>query len=668
MAELRTDTASRESRGAGHNLAVIAWLLGLPRPLKRLIALGMDSAMCVLSVYVAFYLRLGVWVDIRADPAHPILGSIAMALPVFVSFGLYRAVFRYAGWSAIVTVGRAITVYAIPFIAVYTVIGIYGVPRTIGIIQPILLFLFIASSRVFTGAYLGDTYRALWRNSELPLVLVYGAGTAGRQLATAIQASDEMRLAGFIDDDPSLWGATINGSRVYSPQELPRVTERRRVTEVLLAIPSAGRARRAEILASLRQMHLHVLTVPGLMDVARGHVSVSDLREVEIEDLLGRDPVPPNPELLQRNISGKIVLITGAGGSIGSELARQIVTQKPARLLLLDASEYNLYAIHQELAGRTVALGLEPEQIVPLLGSVCDPERIAAIFAAWRPQSVFHAAAYKHVPLVEHNLFEGIRNNAFGTRLVAETALRTGTENFVLISTDKAVRPTNVMGATKRLAELVLQALQLESKGTTTFSMVRFGNVLGSSGSVVPLFREQIRRGGPVTITDPEMTRYFMTIPEASQLVIQAGAMGLGGDVFLLDMGDPVRIMDLARNIIELSGQTVRDADNPNGDIAIEVTGLRPGEKLYEELLIGAEPCSTEHSRIMRSHEPHLAWAELRPGLDALTALMAEHDAAGAKAKLAELVREYASTTPLVDWVATQIAERRDEIGSLAAE
>lgn len=627
-------------------------ILTLPRAVKRLFALGLDAVLCAVSVYVAFCLRLGEWVNPLTGPPHAILGSIAIALPIFVSFGLYRTIFRHAGWSAIATVAQAVGLYAIPYIFIYSIVGVLGVPRTIGIIQPMLLFLLVASSRLLARAYLGAAYQALWRNSEAAQVLVYGAGSAGRQLVGAIGLAREMRLVGFVDDDPDLWRATINGVPVFRPDELASVVQRRQVTDILLAIPSATRARRAEIVAQLRELNLHVRTLPGLMDMARGAVSINDLRDLEIEDLLGRSPVPPDQSLLQSKLKDKVVLVTGAGGSIGSELCRQIAAAGPAKLVLVEVCEYNLYAVHQDLLAIASTGGIDPDAITPMLGSVCDPRRMEEIIATWRPDTIFHAAAYKHVPLVEHNVVEGVRNNLFGTLTVAKLAEEYGCGSFVLISTDKAVRPTNVMGTSKRLSEMVLQAMYARGSDTS-FSMVRFGNVLGSSGSVVPLFRSQLAAGGPITITHLEITRYFMTIPEAAQLVLHASAMAVGGEVFLLDMGEPVKIADLARNVIELSGLTVRGENRPDGDIEIRVVGLRPGEKLYEELLIGEDSEPTAHPRILRSHESFLPWDELTGHLDQLRRVLDEGDAAEARMLIQLLVPEYAPNSPLVDWVSS---------------
>ena len=449
-------------------------------------------------------------------------------------------------------------------------------------------------------------------------MLIYGAGTAGVQTATAMAVSRQYQLLGFIDDDPAKVGRSLNSIPVYAASQVPRLVNEAGATDILLALPSATRARRNEIIDGLQALPVHIRTLPNWADLASGRVSVQDFRELEVEDLLGRDPVPPDRALIASHLVGQVVMVTGAGGSIGGELCRQIVLQGPSRLLLLDHNEFGLYAIHQELQGICVAHQLQID-LKPLLASVANAPRLLSICKDYRPSTIYHAAAYKHVPLVESNAAEGIANNVFGTLKLARAAMSSSVSRFVLVSTDKAVRPTNVMGASKRMAELVLQALAAGSRGhSTCFTMVRFGNVLGSSGSVVPLFRKQLEAGGPLTVTHRDVTRYFMTIPEAAQLVLQAGAMATGGDVFLLDMGEPVRILDLAQRMVRLSGLSVRDVAHPDGDIAIEITGLRPGEKLYEELLIGDNPQPTGHPRIMKAREQHLSWEQLEPVLEAL--------------------------------------------------
>ncbi|WP_379548586.1 polysaccharide biosynthesis protein [Qipengyuania sp. DSG2-2] len=632
-------------------------LLNLPRSAKRALALAVDITICVFSVWLAVYLRVGYWVPFFGMQLHPAVVSVVLALPLFVVFGLYRAIFRYAGAEAFFAIGRAVLIYSIPFAIIYTLIGVQGVPRTIGLIQPILLFLMVSGSRLLARMLFEESYTALFVGDKPTRVLIYGAGRAGRELAGAIATAREMQLVGFVDDDTSLTGSTLRGVTIYAPDALADVIERRKVDDVLLAMPQATRVRRSEVLQALRPLPVHVRTLPSMVDIARGTISVGDLREPGIEDLLGRSQIPPDQALLTKNITGKVVMVTGAGGSIGSELCRQILKNAPACLLLVDHSEFNLYTAHQEFA-QMVALDRQGEAddpapvLIPLLASVCDERRMAEILTHWQPATVIHAAAYKHVPLVEQNALEGVRNNVFGTYTVARLAQQHGVANLILVSTDKAVRPTNIMGATKRLAEMILQALQ-EAAGegsATTFSMVRFGNVLGSSGSVIPLFREQIAAGGPVTITHPDITRYFMTIPEASQLVLQAGAMARGGDVFVLDMGEPVRIVDLARNMIELSGLTVRDDDTPDGDIALSFTGLRPAEKLYEELLIGENAQESQHPRIMRANESFLPLAELETRLEEMRSAIASGDPKAARDLLARLVPEYQPSTVLSDW------------------
>jgi len=628
--------------------------LALPRALKRLIVLLVDASLCVIAVSLAFYLRVGEWVSLSYHPEYkamtPVWVSLGLAVPVFVAFGLYRAIFRYSGWPALVTVGKAVGLYGLVFMAIFTLVGVPGVPRTVGLIQPLLVLFLVGASRALARYWLGGLYLSQLKLGTLPKVLIYGAGSAGRQLANALANSYEMRVAGYLDDDDRLHGHVLNGLAIYSPQDLSGLVLSLGISDVLLALPTANRKRRNEILALMQQAKVSVRTLPSVMELAQGKVSTADLRELDIDDLLGRDSVPPNHILLGRNVTRKVVLVTGAGGSIGSELCRQILKLKPQTLLLVDQSEYALYEIHQELLDKTQALGQGATQLVPLLASVRDAERMREVITTWSPDTIYHAAAYKHVPLVEHNPAEALKNNVFGTRTVAQLAAEHGVSDMVLVSTDKAVRPTNIMGASKRLAELVLQALAAEP-GNTTFSMVRFGNVLGSSGSVVPKFRQQIKNGGPITLTHPEVTRFFMTIPEAAQLVIQAGAMAKGGDVFVLDMGESVKIMDLAQRMIELSGLTERTEANPDGDIAIEITGLRPGEKLFEELLIGNDPQPTLHPRIMKASEEKMAWADLQDSLNAMQVALDVNDVGVLRRMLEQLVSGYRPSGEIVDWV-----------------
>jgi FlaA1/EpsC-like NDP-sugar epimerase len=637
-----------------NTFALTDFLLLLPRPLKRSMALGADALMCAITVWMAFNLRLESWT--AWSPAHftAFVGAAAFALPLFIVFGLYRAIFRYAGLPALMTVLKAVAIYAVIYGFAFTWVGVPGVPRSVGMLQPLLLLLGVSLSRAFVRYWLGGIYQGIVGRSGLPQVLIYGAGSAGRQLAAALKTSPELLVVGLLDDDDRLHGQVLNGLTIYDPAAIVGVVNKLRVTQVFLAIPSVSRARRNEILELVRAAHVQVRTLPGVLELAQGKVQVSDLKELDIEDLLGRDPVPPNPLMLAKNITGKVVMVTGAGGSIGSELCRQIVKAGPAALLLVELTEFALYAIEHELQSAMAEEGAPDIRLVPLLANVRDASRMAEILRTWKPNTVYHAAAYKHVPLVEHNPAEGVKNNVLGTLTTAMQAAAHGVSDFVLISTDKAVRPTNVMGTSKRLAEMVLQAqaaVMAKAGGKTRFSMVRFGNVLGSSGSVVPLFRRQIKDGGPITLTDERITRYFMTIPEAAQLVIQAGAMASGGDVFVLDMGEPVRIADLARRMLELSGLALKDAANPNGDIEITVTGLRPGEKLYEELLIGDNPLPTSHPRIMKAHEDFLPWDALQAKLSELGLALDANNVPLIRTLLKDLVPGYQPDGEVVDWV-----------------
>lgn len=625
-------------------------VLSLPRFAKRVLVLGVDASFCVLSVWLAFYLRLGQLVPLWGEPFIAVGVSLFFALPIFISFGLYRAIFRYSGWPALMAVAKACAVYGFIFAIFITTFGFSGIPRTIGIIQPILLLLLVGSSRAFASYWLGSSYRQQLRLGKLPRVLIYGAGSAGRQLAAALRNSHQMRVVGFLDDDSVLWGQSINNLRIYNSAELPDLVASLEVSDVLLALPSLNRQRRNTILETVAKSKVAVRTLPSVTDLARGKVTASDLHELEVEDLLGREPVDPDPLLLARNICHQVVLVTGAGGSIGSELCRQILAQSPSKLILVEQSEFALYGIEQELQKRLndeVGIGYPSTTIIPILASIRNTEFMRSILLEYSPSLIFHAAAYKHVPLVESNYAEGILNNSIGTLTLAKVAAELKVPRFILISTDKAVRPTNIMGASKRLAEMSLQALtaNAESGSGTIFSMVRFGNVLDSSGSVVPLFRRQIAEGGPITLTHPEVTRYFMTIPEAAQLVIQAGSMAKGGEVFVLDMGEPVQIMQLARHMIELSGLEVRDDQNPEGDIEIEVTGLRPGEKLYEELLIGDNPESTPHPLIMKAHEDFLSLQDLERSFELLEKVLNHGSIDAVKQELGQLVPGYSSST-----------------------
>ena len=635
-------------------------ILAMPRTIKRLVVLVVDAALCIFTVWLAFYLRLGEFVPLEGPAFWSAMLACAIALPTFIVFGLYRAIFRYSGWPSLLAVAKASCLYGLVYAAIFTAIGVAGVPRTVGLIQPILLLLAVGLSRALARLWLGGLYQAQLQQGALPKVLIYGAGSSGRQLAAAMANNLEMRVVGFLDDDDRLHGHVLNGLPIYNPADLTGLVASRGIVTVLLALPSISRRRRNEILQQMRAAKVAVRTLPSVLELGHGKGCLADLLYLHIDDLLGREPVAPNHILLRKNVTGKVVLVTGAGGSIGSELCRQILTLQPSLLLLVEQSEFALYKVGQELEALATPENLK---IVPLLGSVRDEDRMREIMSTWHPETVYHAAAYKHVPLVEHNPSEGIKNNVLGTLVAARAAAENGVSDFVLISTDKAVRPTNIMGASKRLAEMVLQAMAIEAP-KTKYTMVRFGNVLGSSGSVVPRFRQQIREGGPITLTHRDITRYFMTIPEAAQLVIQAGAMAKGGDVFVLDMGEPVKIYDLARRLIELSGLTVRDEADPEGDIEIAITGLRPGEKLYEELLIGDNPTGTSHPRIMKAHEEFLPWAQLEEKLRALEVALNVNDVGLVRFMLKNLVAGYVPNAEIVDWVYMKQEAEAEALGS----
>jgi len=652
-------------------------LVRLPRQQKRLIQVSADVLLVWLALWLAFYLRLGnaSFVDPLGGHAWLFVVAPLLSIPFFVRFGMYRAVMRYFGNDALIAIAKAVTLSALLLsLAVYWYTDAPKlIPRSMVFNYWWLSLVLIGGLRLVMRHYfMGDWFspntltKFKGRDGGLPQVAVYGAGAAGNQLVAALRMGRAMRPVAFIDDDPNLHNRVIAGLRVYSAKHITQLVEDTSAAEILLAIPSTSRGRRREILEMLERFPLHVRSVPGFMDLASGKVQVEDIQEVDIADLLGRDAVPPQQALFERCIRGKVVMVTGAGGSIGSELCRQILSNKPQVLLLFEHSEFNLYSIHMELE-RLIERSSLATKLVPILGSIRNADRLLDVMRTWAVETIYHAAAYKHVPMVEHNVAEGVLNNVVGTLNTAQSAVQAGVTNFVLISTDKAVRPTNVMGSTKRVAELVLQALSSEAAPSllgvadgvhhvnkTRFTMVRFGNVLGSSGSVIPRFYSQIRAGGPVTVTHPKITRYFMTIPEAAQLVIQAGSMGQGGDVFVLDMGQPVRIAELAEKLIHLSGMSVRSEKCPHGDIAIEYTGLRPGEKLYEELLIGDNVSPTEHPMIMRANEEHLDWDVLKNRLAKLLKAVESDDYPLVRQLLREVVSGYVPEGEIVDWIYQQ--------------
>ena len=617
-------------------------LLGLPRVVKRSIVIGADICSVALSVWLAYYMRIGEFIPLaRWTGEHYPLPAVAIGLiviPLFYVFGLYRLVFRFAGNQSLLLAGKAIAVYGVICVSTVTVFGIDGIPRTIGVIQPLTMFMIVALSRLFMEFLLGNNFTQLMRRNGRKNVLIYGAGMEGRELAKILLAEDGAHPVGFIDDDATLHGQWIAGLQVFPRVSIDALIVSHSVKEILLALPNIG-SRRAEIVDSLSGCRVKVRTLPSYADLVLGRASALDVRDLSVDEMLGRNVIEPDSKLMAHDVEDKVVLVTGAGGSIGGELCRQIIWYRPRKLLLLEHTEFTLYQIYEELNGLLRKLPIDHQcQLVMILGSVTDAQRIESILKSESVATIYHAAAYKHVPIVEDNLIEGIRNNVFGTHVLAQTACKYKVKKFVLISTDKAVRPTSIMGASKRLAEMVLQSL-CQQHVTTTFAMVRFGNVLNSSGSVVPLFRRQIHHGGPLTLTHRNVTRYFMTITEAAQLVIQAGAMTVGATarietspVYLLDMGEPVRIHDLAVRMIELSGFNVaNDLAQREGDIEIQEIGLRPGEKLHEELLIGSAATETSHPKIKVASEGYMKSAEFNSLLQSLGDAIATYDAAAAR-------------------------------------
>lgn len=622
-------------------ISFLAWLANLDRRAKKAVAFLADASICVFAILLAFSLRLGDWQLWNEPIRNVMLASFLFWPPLFLTFGVYRSIFRFAGSGTIIELARAILIFMLAMTITFTVMAIPGVPRTIGLLVPILFFLGLVMSRIMVRYIISDLLGQRAFGGETKRVLIYGAGSAGQQLALSTRHDPAMFLLGFVDDDSRLRGQRLDGNPVFHSTDVKVQVERLGITDVLLAVPSMSRSQRKRIVDELKQLSVHVQTLPQVKDIVAGKVTIADLREVDIDDLLGRDAVSPNELLMGKTIVGKTVMVTGAGGSIGSELCRQIMAIGPRQLILVEMTEFALYRIEQELREHQ-ATGLFKSDIdvIPELVNTTATRPVKSLLSGYRPDTVFHAAAYKHVPLLEHNPISGMGNNIISTKNLVLAADEAGVSHFILISTDKAVRPTNVMGASKRVCEQILQA-KAKAGSKTKFTMVRFGNVLGSSGSVVPRFKEQIANGGPVTLTHKEIIRYFMTIPEAAQLVIQAGSMANGGEVFVLDMGKPVKIYDLASTLINLSGLTVRDENNPDGDIAIEEIGLRPGEKLFEELLIGENPMPTKHKRIMQAMEGHMEWQDLSEALGEMEAYILTGDREGALQLLQQMVPEY---------------------------
>lgn len=630
--------------------------LNLPPDVRRLLLVIGDVIAVLVAVWASFAIRLGDWwPDMLQDVVWLFLLAPIILIPTFAGVGLYRPILRYADESLLYTIVFGVSVGILVMMAVWVFLREGLVPRSSWLICWLVLTALVGGGRLLLRRYLRRRFRS--GTARTP-VIVYGAGEAGAQLVNALRYGSGFEPVFFVDDNPRLWGSVVLGMKVWAPTKLPRLIARYEAPLILLALPSTSHRRRREILEGLAGLPARVMALPTLGELTSGARRIDEFREIDVQDILGRDSVQPNEALLRARVTGQVVMVTGAGGSIGSELCRQILALRPRRLVLFERSEFALYSIEQELDAMLDNMGWPAIELVPLLGSVLHRQRLQEVMESFQVRTVYHAAAYKHVPIVERNPIEGVYNNVFGTLYAAQAADAAQVETFVLVSSDKAVRPTNVMGATKRLAELILQGLAGE-EGTTRFCMVRFGNVLDSSGSVVPLFRDQIRKGGPVTVTHPDVERYFMTIPEAAQLVIQSSALAQGGDLFLLDMGEAVRILDLAQRMIALSGLVVRDESHPEGDIEIQFTGLRSGEKLREELLIDADDLPTVHPMIRRAHEEHQPWSVISDCLQRLDAAGRRFDYPLVRAILQEAVTEYQPENGIEDWV-WQMANRKN--------
>jgi len=629
-------------------------IINLPRYTKRVVVILIDIGLCVFCTWLAFYLRLEEFVKINDVTTLAVEISIILVIPIFWLMGLYKTIYRFQGSSIIFTVFVATSVYALLYFAMIGIYGIQGIPRSIGVIQPILLFLSISATRVSIKFLFLSNLKKLKNKTY---VLIYGAGSAGRQLLTSLESNLEMKVVGFLDDETQFHRQKILGQTVYDPLNIDKLIIKKSIDLVLLALPSITRQKRNQIINNLNKYKVVVKTLPSVQDIVSGKVSISDIKDLSIDDLLNREQVQPNSELLIKNISSKVVMVTGAGGSIGSELSRQIIKLNPKKFILVESSEFALYKINEELKNINKSI-----KIIPLLIDIQNKTKIEHVFKTFNIDTVYHAAAYKHVPLVEENITESVKNNVFGTINLAEAALKYNISNFVLISSDKAVRSTNIMGATKRLAEICVQSLYDNQNQKSKFAIVRFGNVLESSGSVIPKFKQQIKEGGPLTLTHPDVTRYFMTITEASQLVIQAGAMAEKCEVFVLDMGESVKIKDLIDKMIKLSGLSIKDDKNLDGDIEIKITGLRPGEKLYEELLIGDNPQKTYHEKIQKAQDPFISFGKLKIDLDHLSNLIEENKVEEVKHILSNLVPSYQSNSKIVDHFHEQQSNSKHEL------
>ena len=635
---------------------VVKNLINLPRYTKRIIAILIDVGLCIFCTWLAFFLRLEEFVKINNVTTLAVEISILLAIPIFWLIGLYKTIFRFQGSSIIFTVFVATFTYTLFYFAVISIYGIQGIPRSIGIIQPILLFLAISATRISIKYLFLSNVKKIKNKTN---VLIYGAGSAGRQLMTSLESNLEMKVVGFLDDDPQFHRQIILGQTVYNPLNINELINTKNIEIVLLALPSITRQKRNQIITNLNKYKIIVKTLPSVQDIVEGKVSVSDIKDLTIDDLLNREQVKPNLELLSKNINSKVVMVTGAGGSIGSELSRQIIKLNPKKLILIELSEFALYKISEDLKSINKNV-----KIIPLLTNIQNQSKIEQVFNTFNIDTVYHSAAYKHVPLVEENISESVKNNVFGTFILAEAALKYNVENFVLISSDKAVRSTNIMGATKRLAEICTQSLYDNQNQKSKFAIVRFGNVLESSGSVIPKFKQQIKEGGPVTLTHPDVTRYFMTIIEASQLVIQAGAMAEKCEVYVLDMGESIKIKDLIEKMIKLSGLSIKDDKNLDGDIKINITGLRSGEKLYEELLIGDNPQKTYHEKIQKAQDSFIPFNKLKIDFDNLLNLIEENKVEEVKHMLLNLVPSYQSNSKIVDHFYEQQSNSKNDLNS----
>ena len=635
-------------------------LLSIPRYFKQAIVIINDIVICILCTWLAFSLILEEFILFNEFNFYPAFLSIIFAIPIFWLFGLYRTIFRYFGLPIIFTVLISTFIYGFLYFSLIGVYTIQGVPRSIGILQPMLMFFFITYSRLTAGYILTSNFYFTDKPNKQN-ILIYGAGSAGRQLVFALENSHEFKVIGMLDDNVHKHKKTILGLNIYAPSRLQNLVQSKNIRFVFLALPRINRIKRNQIIENLSQHKLIVKTLPSIAEIVGGRITISDIKDLNVYDLLNRDEVKPDMKLLNKNIHLKTVLVTGAGGSIGSELCRQIIRLKPNKLIILEISEYALYKIYEELIGTNKNL-----KIISLLANVQDQSKLEKIFETFNVDTVYHAAAYKHVSLVEENVCEGVKNNVFGTLAVAKAVIKTKVSNLVFISSDKAVRPTNVMGASKRLSELCIQGIYNQANSNTNFAIVRFGNVLESSGSVIPKFKKQIKEGSAITLTHKNVTRYFMTVTEAAQLVIQAGAMGKSAEVFVLDMGESIKINDLANKLIKLSGLTVKDDKNIDGDIEIKVTGLKPGEKLYEELLIGVNPQPTNHSKIKKASDTYIPFDKLEVDLKILNGLLNNNKVKEVKSMLVKLSNSYKSNVDIVDQIyVKQLSNNNNQQNSL---